>query len=169
MLIGLKYEGQRRRWAVTPYEPNSHQWWYCRIPRQVIVEEFLGDPGLGPPTDYKFFVVNQRVRAILAVSGRFSSIRRSLHAPDWTSLHHEFRYHDADDHDPRPAHLSEMIDIAEKLAADFTFIRVDLYDTKAGVRFGELTHCPQGGATDFSSSALGKRLAVGWFPGRSCL
>jgi hypothetical protein len=40
---------------------------------------------------------------------------------------------------PKPSHYEEMITIAERLSAGFVHIRVDLYDTPEGVKFGEQT------------------------------
>lgn len=45
----------------------------------------------------------------------------------------------------KPEHLKEMVRIAEVLASDFEFVRVDLYDFKGKIYFGELTFSPWGG------------------------
>lgn len=39
----------------------------------------------------------------------------------------------------KPARYEEMIEIAEKLSAGFVHLRVDLYDTAEGIKFGEQT------------------------------
>lgn len=45
----------------------------------------------------------------------------------------------------RPPHLEEMFVAAEKLSEIFPFVRVDFYDTKERLIFGELTFTPGGG------------------------
>ncbi|UKI22301.1 MAG: hypothetical protein L6V88_07980 [Anaerotruncus sp.] len=37
-----------------------------------------------------------------------------------------------------------MLEIAKTLSEDFPFVRVDLYETEAGIVFGELTFTPMG-------------------------
>lgn len=39
----------------------------------------------------------------------------------------------------KPSNLDEMIAVAEKLAEDFAYVRVDLYLVKSQIFFGELT------------------------------
>lgn len=48
-----------------------------------------------------------------------------------------------------PSNLSEMIEIAEKLSNDFKFVRVDLYNGKGKIYFGELTFYPAAGMGAF--------------------
>ena len=44
-----------------------------------------------------------------------------------------------------------MYQVAEKLAEDFVFVRVDLYDVNSKIYFGELTFTPTGGLdSDYS-------------------
>ena len=43
---------------------------------------------------------------------------------------------------PKPAGLDEAFAIADRLSKPFDFVRVDLYLTPRGVRFGELTFTP---------------------------
>ncbi|MFN7100838.1 MAG: ATP-grasp fold amidoligase family protein, partial [Flavobacterium sp.] len=45
----------------------------------------------------------------------------------------------------RPDNFDEMISIANKLAQDLIFVRVDLYSIKNKIYFGELTFFPWGG------------------------
>jgi hypothetical protein len=43
---------------------------------------------------------------------------------------------------PKPAGLDKAYDIADTLSKGFPFVRVDLYLTEQGVRFGEMTFTP---------------------------
>lgn len=56
---------------------------------------------------------------------------------------------------PEPANLSEMIEIAEKLAKPFPVVRVDLYNDHGKIYFGELTFTSCAGRMSyFSPEAL---------------
>lgn len=50
---------------------------------------------------------------------------------------------------PPPKHLSQMILLAQKLAKDFTFVRVDFYEVNDKIYFGELTLFPGSGFEEF--------------------
>lgn len=52
----------------------------------------------------------------------------------------------------KPNNLDEIIDISEKLAGDIPYIRVDLYDVKGHIYFGELTFFTWGGWIEFNPS-----------------
>ena len=45
----------------------------------------------------------------------------------------------------KPKNLKEMIKIAEDLSKDFPYVRVDLYNAKGKIYFGELTFTPSAG------------------------
>lgn len=48
-----------------------------------------------------------------------------------------------------PENLDEMISIAEQLSDGFKFLRVDLYNIKGRIYFGELTFYPAAGMGAF--------------------
>ena len=73
-----------------------------------------------------------------------------------------------DDLDDPPAHLSEIVSAADRLAEvyDYPFVRIDLYDTPQGVVFGEFTPTPLAGRsrllyTPFANRTLGSLWAQG--------
>ena len=50
------------------------------------------------------------------------------------------------DKDPQiPVNYNEMIKIVEKLSEDFSYVRVDLYNIKGDIKFGEMTFTPSSG------------------------
>ena len=54
----------------------------------------------------------------------------------------------------RPKLLSEMIDAAKCLSADFDFVRVDLYESDGRIMFGELTFSPACGVMEYYSDGF---------------
>ena len=52
--------------------------------------------------------------------------------------------------DSKPENGDELITVAEKLAAPFEFVRVDLYDVDGKIVFSELTFHSGGGLITFS-------------------
>jgi hypothetical protein len=66
---------------------------------------------------------------------------------------------------PKPVSLSKMINLAEILAKDFNFVRVDLYQLNDGtIKFGEMTFTPGSGIGKFCPEKydilLGKKFEV---------
>ena len=99
-----------------------------------------------PPDDYKFFCFDGEVKMITVdlesvINGVKSPYRyRNLYDKDWNMIEGFIGYPNKTDHKiPKPEKLKEMIDIAEKLSADFPAVRVDFYYFDSKFYFGELT------------------------------
>ena len=50
---------------------------------------------------------------------------------------------------PKPESLDQILSIAEILAGDFSYVRVDMYEVKGKFYFGELTFTPSAGFYSF--------------------
>ena len=154
-----------KQWLGRDYSIAGREWPYRLVPRRVLAEEYLPVENGARPDDYKFYCFDGKVQVILVCTNRVKSHADYLYFD--TSLR-PFRINEitaslAEDYVlPAPAHLFEMIALSERLSAGFKHIRVDLYDTQQGVRFGEMTLYDQSGfADDFSFAGdleLGKLL-----------
>ena len=155
-----------RRWLGDNWYCYNKEWAYLNIPPRVVVEEFLDEDG-HPPADYKFFVFSGKARLIQVDTGRFTGHRRNLFDENWRSLAVALRFPRPPSPPPRPAHLPEMLSIAERLGKDFTFARVDLYQYRGRVFFGEITHYPGGGSEDFDPLEFDHALGELWRSGQA--
>ena len=54
--------------------------------------------------------------------------------------------------------FNKMIDIAEQLASDFQFVRVDLYNVNGKIYFGEITFFPFSGFGEFRPKDWNRKL-----------
>lgn len=116
---------------------NEH--WYLGIEPQIMIEERLQCAGHQVPPDYKFFVFNGKVAMVFVATGRYGTLGLSFYTPEWDKLDFSINYPIGPDI-PKPENLRRMIDLAEKLAAPYEALRVDLYcldDDR--IVFGELT------------------------------
>lgn len=136
----------------------SNEWWYNEIPARIIIEEHL-TPGTGSvPVDYKFFVFGGCVEFVQVDLGRFVNHTRTLYSRDWIKQEFQLGYPHCMSAE-KPSMLSEMISVAEALANDVDFLRVDLYQIGADrVVFEELTVCPSLGHGRFNPSEWDKKL-----------
>ncbi len=149
------------------YSIPGREWPYANVPRRVIAEAFLGSHDGRPPMDFKFFCFDGKARAILVCTSRNGSFHLNF------GFNMDFKYVplyrlivEADPLTavPRPPHLEQMVELAETLSAGFKHMRVDLYDTLDGVRFGEITlHSSSGLSqtmTVYGDSLLGEYLSL---------
>lgn len=125
----------------------SREWHYKEVKPKILVEKLISDN----LNDYKFFCTAQGPFAVQVDVDRFINHKRNLYDPDWKLLPWKIRYENAADPVPRPENLEQMIEISKKLCSDFEFSRIDLYDYRGKVRFGEITLHPGGGAEPFDS------------------
>ncbi len=124
------------------------EWGYSQIVPQILGERMIELPDGTLPEDFKFFVYHGRVHFIQVDHDRQRDHRQNFHDRNWVPL--PVRYV-APPREPRPApqELGEMIQIAETIGREFDFVRVDLYATPMGVKFGELTFYPNAGMVGF--------------------
>jgi hypothetical protein len=141
--------------------PNE-EWAYSRIPPRIILEEKLARADGGIPDDYKFFVFHGVCRYVQVDSGRFDVRTQDFFDRDWQHLDLSGGPAWADPPHPAPERLSEMIEVAERLAVDTDFVRVDLYLLTDRLVFGELTSYPAGGHSPFSPARYDDEFGSHW-------
>jgi hypothetical protein len=143
---------------------------YKDVKRYVLVEDFIGDPSSSSlPTDYKFYCMNGTCEYILVCIERGTETGRAHHAVKYFFLDRQWRllpytpealqYHDVAI--KKPSCIDEAIIMAEQIAADFTFVRVDFYIEDDSIVFGELTFTPAGAMdTELSMIPPGEKRTV---------
>jgi len=141
--------------------PNK-EWAYGQVPRRILVEELLTGPGGGIPDDYKLFVFGQQCRFIQLDTGRFGGRTQDFFTPSWEHLPMSGGPPWATSPRPRPKQLTEMIDLAQRLARDTDFVRVDLYVIGDRIVFGELTSYPAGGHSPFDPESFNEEFGRHW-------
>jgi hypothetical protein len=137
---------------------------YKGIEPRIIVEEVLLDSLGHLPQDYKFFMFDGKCKLIQVDSLRFSRHTRDLFSPQWDSFQASYVYPRSEIPPPRPEGLDEMLEIAQVLSAGADFVRVDLYETRDGIRFGELTNYPTGGHATLHPESFDMWLGEDWHP-----
>lgn len=134
---------QLRCWLGSDYPRACIEPHYKLIPHRLYAEEFIG--GMEGVVDYKFHCINGEPCFILACSNREDSVRLNLYDLEWNPIP-GIQGRKANDHElKRPSLLAEMITVAGILSENFDFVRVDLYEAKGRVLFGELTFTPASG------------------------
>ncbi len=153
-----------RRFLDTTYGKITNEPWYAGIPPRLLVERYITSRDHATLPDYKFYVFDGRVRFIVMDLDRFDNHVESYYDRDW-------RLQDFTIHFPRgprldaPRQLGKMLRIAETLAAEFDFLRVDLYaPDDEHILFGELTFSPGAGRYRFRPDAADFMMGAYWRP-----
>jgi hypothetical protein len=141
--------------------PNR-EWAYSFVPPRLLVEEFLVGADGGIPHDYKFFVFHGRCQYVQVDTGRFGRHTQDFFLPSWDHLPMSGGLPWADPVPPRPAHLQEMIALAERLGRETDFVRVDLYSVPGRIVFGEMTSYPAGGNSPFFPASFNAEFGRHW-------
>lgn len=132
---------QLGKWLNERYGYATQELHYTKIPPRIICEKYLCEDGK-MPIDYKFFCFNGKVRSILVCSERETTLKFNWFNTKWEEqLFSKASYRSKEEIHP-PKELDEMLKIAETLSKDFPFVRVDLYNPKGRIIFGELTFTP---------------------------
>ncbi len=117
---------------------------YAGLARKIIVEAMIPTPVPAPPDDYKFHCIHGEPLLCQIDHGRFGQAWSRLYrVPDFTPMDETDGLSPPDGFTPAARdRLDRMIAAARALSAPFAFVRVDLYDGRDAVYFGELTFTP---------------------------
>src|SRR5690606_29705301 len=107
----------------------GREWSYKDIVPKIVVEEYLEDENnpFDGINDYKFLCFNGKVKYIVFDVDRHVSHKRNIYDVNWNFIDVSTDYPNFGDSVPRPDGLDEMLSVANKLAEEFPFVRVDLY------------------------------------------
>lgn len=120
----------------------GREWAYTGIKKsRIIVEEYL-DGGDRPLVDYKFFCFNGEPQMLYVITdrepGKYAFL--GIYDMDFNKL----PVYRCDERrqvqiEAKPDNYDEMVEIARLLSSGFPHVRVDLYNVKGKIYFGELT------------------------------
>lgn len=117
------------------------EWPYKNVPRRVIAETFLApEKGQTDLTDYKIYCFNGVPKLIMTADGRFSEDKRfGYYDTEWNVVDITWGAPRPDKDLPRPKQLPQMLEVASQLSKNIPHARIDLYNVRDNVMFGEIT------------------------------
>ena len=105
----------------------------------------------GSLRDYKILCFNGKPTYIICVDGRYTDhYCHVVYDPAWQKQNVTIGESSSAADYAKPDTLEQMLQIAEKLSADFPAVRVDLYSIEGKIYFGELTYFPWSGYMHFT-------------------
>lgn len=136
---------QCRKWLRMTYGREKMEWAYSEIEPRIMVEKLLKDSRGRLASDFKFHVFGGKVEWVFVMHDRFGSPSAARYLRDFTRMGNEPQNYKSTQDLPKPENYVAMVDIAEKLAKPFDYIRVDLYNVDGEIFFGEFTIYPASG------------------------
>jgi hypothetical protein len=137
------------------------EWGYKHIKPLIFIEEFLGENGR-VPVDYKFWCFNGLTECVTLHFDRFGKHTTQSYNRNFEPIEFGFHLGIHRGQNKPPSNYREMINVAETLSAGFDFLRVDLYNHRNRIFFGELTPYPGGVTAQFLPTAWDCYLGERW-------
>jgi hypothetical protein len=140
-----------KQWFSINYYLAGRERNYRSLDPKVIVEPLIF--GSSNVDDYKIFCWRGVPKIIQRDIDRYTNHTRKFFDTDWNEQEFSIIYPRSSSVATKPATLAEMLTVARKLSAPFSFVRIDLYTDNRQVLVGEITNCSEN--------------AGGWFLPRS--
>lgn len=121
------------------YTKYNKEYPYKNVPHRFIAEKYMEDES-GELRDYKIFCFNGKAQFLFVATGRQKGDTRfDFFDCAFNHLPVLNGHPNADVMPEKPENLDEMLSVAEKLSAGIPHVRVDLYNIRGHIYFGELT------------------------------
>lgn len=154
------------RWLKSTYGIKTVELHYRKIKPRIICERLIDTASSAPLVDYKFYCFGGKAHCVMVCTGRGSKqMYFDYFDRNWTQKL-DYDQGRSPDHIAieKPVSYEKMIEVAENLSSQFPFVRVDLYDDKGKVIFGEMTFtpaaCSDPGLTPEGDVTMGKLLKL---------
>ena len=118
------------------------EWPYKNVPRKLIVEKYMEEPGRESLIDYKVMCFNGVAKLIEYHEGRYTERHtQDFYDRAWNKTDiSQGEYGElSEEVAKRPVLLDEMLRLSEMLAKDIPHVRVDWYIVNSKLYFGEMT------------------------------
>lgn len=130
------------------YFYGTREYPYKNVKPRIIAEEYMEDENK-ELVDYKLLCFNEEVKYSLVCSERFSKagLKVTFFDREWNKLPITQKDPSSDLAILKPYNYDKMIVLAEKIAKKVAnpFVRIDFYDIRGHIYFGEITFYPTSG------------------------
>ncbi len=132
------------------YYYEHREWQYRNVVPQIIAEPLMVDEPGKALKDYKLFCFDGEVKFLYVAMNRGTGATKfDFYDENFNKMQVAQHYPNSDITLQAPTTFDEMKRLARILSKDIPFVRVDFYDVKGKVYFGELTFCHFAGIESF--------------------
>ena len=170
VIVREKKKACRRRikrtlddWMQIDYAFNTgFEMHYSHIRPKIIAEQYL-EAENGELQDYKFLCFHGEVYYCWVDLGRYTKHVRNVYDLNWRlQPWNQGKKENADHLLERPQNFDKMIELARTLCQGFSHVRVDLYNVKGRIYFGEMTFTNGSGLDPILPSEYDELLGSLW-------
>lgn len=144
------------------YGVLSMEKYYSDIPRKIVVEKYL-EHSNDTIEDFKFHIFNTQDIFIEHIYERKNNqIFECFYDKNWNRIDIAIGAKIYNHRAKKPQNYEEMLEIAIKLAEDFEYARIDLYNIEGKIYFGEITFCGDSGFGKFTDEKWDYKFGEFW-------
>lgn len=130
---------------------------YKDVKHRYIAEQYMEDESGFELKDYKIFCFDGVPKYLFVATGRQQNDTRfDFYDTEFNHLPIKNGHENADVWPTKPANFEEMLRLAEKLSQGIPHVRVDLYNVRGKIYFGEMTFFHWSGFTAYEPSEWDK-------------
>lgn len=118
---------------------KGREWCYLNIKPRIICEEMLEDEEKTGIVDYKILCFHGKARLVMIATNRRTGVRFDYFTPQFEHLDCRLCAPNSEVLIEKPENFELMLQLAEKLADGIEQVRVDFYNIKGKIYFGEMT------------------------------
>lgn len=141
----------------TNYYLYSREWPYKDVKPRIIAEPYLVDESGTQLKDYKFFCFDGKVKAMFIATDRGTDTRFDFYDEKFNHFPMTNGHPNADIPPKKPDRFEKMKQLAEKISVGMPHARIDFYDCKGKVYFGEITLFHWSGLVPFEPEEYDKK------------
>ena len=135
------------------------EWPYKNVKPRIIIEKYMAEDKKNDLIDYKIMCFNGEPKMIFTCSERFGEeLKVTFFDLQWNKLPFERHYRSSTEEIAKPYNLDLMLEFSKKLSKNIPFVRVDFYEIKEKLYFGELTFYPGSGLEEFNPSEYDEKI-----------
>jgi len=140
---------------------SGREWPYKNVKPRIIIEKYMEEKNYTQLNDYKLMCFNGKVKCSFVCSERDNKkegLAVTFFDNNWNRLPFQRHYRNSDAEIKKPKNFDKMVELAELLSKNIPFVRVDFYEIKNKIYFGELTFYPGSGFEEFTPEEWDKKL-----------
>ena len=144
------------------YSSKTGELHYRDIPHKIIAEKLIETEN-GDLPDYKFYCFDGIPYYVWIDIDRFTDHRRNVYDMNWVLQEwNQKKFKNTSYAVEKPENFEKMIDIAKTLSEGFSHVRIDLYNVKGKIYFGEMTFTSGSGFSKITPRSADEMLGDLW-------
>jgi hypothetical protein len=134
-----------KKWLTTNFYKLWGEHAYNHVPPRIICEQYLANDNESALVDFKYHCFHGVPKHIQIDRDRFINHTLNFYDLEWKRQPFGLWYPQSPEDLPKPKNLELMTQLACTLSEGFAFVRIDFYNVKGRIYFGEMTFYPCNG------------------------